>query len=153
MQEFFLRFSFVDNPLVLERLYSNMPANALFFYPGNVPRGGRSAFSVNCDKEYSELGQVIFNASKEALPIDTEVKIPESQQPNVILFVVESFRNNAVTPETMPRLSKWIKQGTNLKRHYANSNKSELGTFALLTGRLPVSYDTTTEAYIGTPDV
>ncbi len=144
----FPAMQFVGNPLVLERLYASMPTNALFFHPENVPRGGRSAFSINCDEEYKDLGQLLYESSKEALPIDKDVIIPEENRPNVILFIVESFRNNAVTPETMPKLSKWIKQGTFLKRHYANANKSELGTFALMYSRSPVTYDATTDANI-----
>ena len=48
----------------------------------------------------------------------------------------------------MPKLAAWAERGTTFSQHYATSNKSELGTFALLYGRSPIAFDTTLNANI-----
>ncbi len=144
----FPALQFVDDALVIERLYAAMPSYAWVFTPENVPNGGTAAFTIQADDAYVELGQVAHSVSTQSVPIDTSIIIPESNRPNVVIFIVESFRSNTICNETMPRLTAFGKQGTVLKQHFAASNKSDLGTFALLYGRSPLAYDATLDAKI-----
>lgn len=62
---------------------------------------------------------------------------------SVLLIVLESFRQDSLTPERMPRLYAWAQQGLIAKQHYAGSTFSEAGMFALLFGRSPLLYHST----------
>jgi membrane-anchored protein YejM (alkaline phosphatase superfamily) len=64
----------------------------------------------------------------------------------VVLLVLESLRHSAIGPEMMNRLDAWGRQGLRLERHYAGSNASHLGLFAILYGRSPLIYDATLDA-------
>ncbi len=61
--------------------------------------------------------------------------------PNVILLVVESFRQDVVGPALLTRLATLGASGLSSPRHYSGSNSSHLGLFSLLHARLPLSYD------------
>jgi hypothetical protein len=70
--------------------------------------------------------------------------------PDILITVVESLRHDVLDQETMPNV--WAmsapqtesgspsKQGIRLDSHYATSNASHYGMFALLYGRSPVFY-------------
>lgn len=66
--------------------------------------------------------------------------------PDVVLLVVESFRHKIVGPELLARLDALGTHGLRARRHYAGSNSSHLGLFALLFGRLPLAYDAVLDA-------
>lgn len=68
------------------------------------------------------------------------------RRPNLVLLVMDSFRADVVTPALMPRLAGRSGQGIRALRHYAGSNSSHLGLFALLYGRSPLAYDTVLDA-------
>ena len=61
-------------------------------------------------------------------------------RPNIIVIVLESFRYDALTPEVMPNLWKLAARGARMETHYAASNSSHYGLFALLYGRSPLNY-------------
>lgn len=61
--------------------------------------------------------------------------------PDVLIVFVESFRHDILTPTDMPKLTSWSEQGARGDRHYAGSNCSHLGMFALLFGLHPIHYD------------
>ncbi len=61
-------------------------------------------------------------------------------KPNIIVIVIESFRYDALTPEVMPNLWRLAERGARMKTHYAASNSSHYGLFALLYGRSPLNY-------------
>jgi len=60
--------------------------------------------------------------------------------PDVLFVVVESLRADVLDPVTMPRLDAWAGRGLRLERHYATSNASHYGLFALLYGKSPLRY-------------
>ncbi len=144
----FPALQFVDDTLALERLYAALPSNACFFTPENIPYGGTAAFTVQADDEFAKSGKVAHLVSLKVAPVDNRALLSGSNRPNVILVIVESFRRNAMSKKTMPRLAAFAKKGTVLKRHFAASNKSDYGTFALLYGRSPLAYDVTLDAEI-----
>jgi phosphoglycerol transferase MdoB-like AlkP superfamily enzyme len=60
--------------------------------------------------------------------------------PNVYVILVESLREDVLTPQYMPRLSRWAKDALVRKRHFAGTNFSESGTFTMLYGINPLAY-------------
>jgi hypothetical protein len=76
-------------------------------------------------------------------PADPDAFVKHPNLPNVILFVVESFRPSAVSPHLMKDLDAWSRQGLYFQRHYSGSNCSHLGLFSLLYSRCPIGYDQT----------
>jgi membrane-anchored protein YejM (alkaline phosphatase superfamily) len=79
-------------------------------------------------------------------PIDATARLPDGPRPNVLLLVPEDLQADALDPRWMPRLAAWAKGGLTLGRHYAGTNASQLGYFALLYGRHPLLYDLTLDA-------
>jgi membrane-anchored protein YejM (alkaline phosphatase superfamily) len=84
-------------------------------------------------------------------PLDDTARLPASNgrtpaRPDVLLIVVESLRAQAFADGWMPRLSAWANHGMRFERHYANSNSSQAGLFALLYGRHPLLYGRTLDA-------
>lgn len=75
--------------------------------------------------------------------VDTDAAVSNGRLPNVVILVFESFRNSAVSPQTMQMLDKWSEGGLRLHRHYSGSNCTHKGLFALLYGRTPIMYDRT----------
>jgi len=60
--------------------------------------------------------------------------------PDVVILVAESFREDAIDPLLMPRLHAVAEHSLWLQNHYANSNASQNGMFALVHARLPLRY-------------
>ncbi len=84
----------------------------------------------------------------EPKPVDATATFQRADAPNVVLLVLESLRHDAIGPEMMSKLEAWGRQGLRLRRHYAGSNASHLGLYALLYGRSPITYDATLDARI-----
>jgi hypothetical protein len=84
----------------------------------------------------------------QAKPVDDQAAFERAGAPNVILIVLESLRHSAIGPEMMSQLDAWGGQGLRLQRHYAGSNASHLGLFAILYGRSPLVYDATLDARV-----
>lgn len=72
------------------------------------------------------------SAFGEALPIEDK---------NVIVIVIESMRHEALAAGWMPRLAARADQGLHMTRHYAATNRSELGLYSLMYGRSALLYD------------
>jgi hypothetical protein len=85
---------------------------------------------------------------RKAAPLDTSDVLAGGRRPNVLWIVIDSLRHQALTPELMPRMSEWSRRGLTLTHHYAESNTSHLGMFALLYARSPVVYETTLDAHV-----
>src|SRR5262249_51211008 len=101
------------------------------------------------DREFTAALRKLWPAVMEAPPpADERVRVETSDPPNVLVLVLESLRHTAVNPESMPRLHRWAQGGLRFQRHYAGSNRSEYGIFALLHARHPVTYDATLDAGI-----
>jgi phosphoglycerol transferase MdoB-like AlkP superfamily enzyme len=81
-----------------------------------------------------------------APPIRSEIELPDNQNTNVIVIVLESLRHDAFESRWMPEVAAWAKTGLQLRNHYANTNTSHLGFFALLYGRSPLVYHSTIDA-------
>ena len=71
-----------------------------------------------------------------------------SHTPDILIVVVESLRHDGLDPETMPNLWALSKRGARFEHHYATSNASHYGLFALLFGRSPLKYFETLDARI-----
>ena len=74
-------------------------------------------------------------------PLDEYFQIATSERKHVVLLVLESFRRDLISPETMPFCEKLSHESLFFERHYSNSNMSHYGLFSLLYGRLPFVYD------------
>ncbi len=72
---------------------------------------------------------------------------PARARPNVIILLVESWRQDSLTPERMPRLSAWAERGLVAKQHYGGSDYSEAGMFSLLYGRSPLLFHATLDGH------
>lgn len=121
--------------LVLAGLRLYMPVSAL-----SLDRGeSRATSRLNqlVAEHYAAARPTLFTAQ----PVDDKTVTPADRRPHVIVVVLESLRYNIIAPETMPRLHNWAQRGQRLDRHYAGSNCSQFGLFALLYGRSPLVYD------------
>jgi hypothetical protein len=67
---------------------------------------------------------------------------------DVLLFIVESFRRDALQPEIMPNLWRLSQRGARFENHFASSNASHGGVFSILYGRPPIRYQPTLDAGI-----
>jgi len=77
-------------------------------------------------------------------------RVPAPSTPHVdrvVLIVLESWRADALTSERMPRLYAWSQQGLVAHRHYAGTNYSEAGMFALIYGRSPLLFHATLDQH------
>lgn len=72
-------------------------------------------------------------------------------RPNIFLVLVESLRADAFTPELMPELFKWARQGIRRTRHFAGTNFSESGTFTILYGLSPLVYHAVLDSTVPPP--
>jgi hypothetical protein len=68
-------------------------------------------------------------------------------RPNVVILLVESWRQDSLTPERMPRLSAWAERGLIAEQHYGGSDYSEAGMFSLLYARSPLLFRATLNAH------
>ncbi|MDJ0975110.1 MAG: sulfatase-like hydrolase/transferase [Planctomycetota bacterium] len=134
-----------SGPLVLERLYEVMPLRTTLNHPARVPGAGTGGFGVSADEAFEPAARLFadrmegtaavqFQASGDGLPAP-------SRTPHVVLFILESFRHDAITPSTMPRLAAWGARGLVADAHSSGSNRSDMGTYALLHGRWPMEFE------------
>lgn len=72
-------------------------------------------------------------------------------RPNVFLVLVESLRADALTPELMPGLHAWARHGIRRTRHFAGTNFSESGAFAILYGLNPLVYNAVLDSRVPPP--
>lgn len=67
---------------------------------------------------------------------EPEMVLNETNLPNIILIVIESFRPGAVGLGAMKNLDEWSKRGLRLNRHYAGCNGTLQGLVSLLSGNI-----------------
>lgn len=81
-------------------------------------------------------------------PRDPAVLVAEARAdaPDVVVLIGESLRADVVGPGLMERLDSLASGGLRAQRHYAGSNSSHRGLFALLQGRHPLVYDAVLDA-------
>lgn len=135
----------LSQPLVLERLYEVMPLRTALNDPARVPGAGSGGFGVAADEAFLPAAQLFADR----LAGGAELRfVPEAgarlstpaRRPHVLLFLLESLRHDAVEPATMPRLARWSQGGLVASRHSSGSNRSDMGAYALLHGRLPLEH-------------
>ncbi len=65
-------------------------------------------------------------------------KIPSiSDKPNIYLFVIESLREDFITPETAPNFSVFRNENTSFKLAFSNSNATQISWFSLFYSKFP----------------
>ena len=136
----------VKKGLALEYLYGAMPTQLWLFSPDLVPEGTNLAFGVACNDVFTAPYERVFARVTSPEPVDEHVRLDLKSRPNVVVVFVESFRREMLCREHMPKFEAWSRRGLRLDRHYAVSNTSGLGAYALLYSRSPLAYDVTLDA-------
>lgn len=71
-------------------------------------------------------------------------KTPEcspQQLPSILLIAIESWQASSLTPEIMPKLSKFATSATRYENHVSSGSSTVPGLFGLLYGLHPTYYD------------
>ena len=90
----------------------------------------------------------VFPELIEGRELDDSIVVPEGNRKDVVIFVLESLRHDALIPETMPMLCGLSETGLVCEQHYAGANASHFGLFSLLYGRSALVYESTLDADI-----
>ena len=132
----------VQAPATLFHLNERMPwAWAASFA---TTANGLSTAQARAQAVYSRaLPNLIARPVPPPLPTTTPLRTPD-----LLMIVVESLRHDALDPATMPVLWEWSGRGLRGTQHYATSNASHYGLFALLYGQSPLRYFETLEAKV-----
>ena len=107
----------VDNSAVLESLYGALPTAAFFFHPGSVGDQGRGTFGDDVQQLFEPLGGRFFNVSRLGSVAEFETEHSDVDRPHVILLILESFRNESISEQRMPKVAQWAKGGLVANRH------------------------------------
>ncbi|WP_197530407.1 sulfatase-like hydrolase/transferase [Bythopirellula polymerisocia] len=140
---------YVTQPLCLEQLYASMTLPLGLFNPDDVMLPTSLAFGGGKDDGFLSAGETLLELSQvSCVASNTSLPIPASR-PHVVMIITESLQFNSLSrPDRLPLLGAWAEQGIQSEEHYCNSNCSQLGTFALLYGRLPLAYEATLNAQV-----
>jgi hypothetical protein len=127
-----------EHSVLVERLFAALPVDL---------RPTRSHVQHFTDPVLDRLSVSLSRSYKREFPrllaqhpVGSTTHIPVAHRPNLIVIVLESLRADALSHTWMPRLTAWADGGLRLSDHYAGSNYSEAGLFALLYGRSPLVY-------------
>lgn len=90
------------------------------------------------DGSSAQLQAALRQAVESPVPADPRPRV--TSRKHVVILLLESFRRDAITPETAPNLSRWAERGLHLQRHYAGANGTHLGLYSLLYGRAAIFY-------------
>ncbi len=135
---------FYHHPDVRQRLYKQL------VWPPPSPELENGAFR---DPNWAALNAGLRSSYARAFPLLyatrrlTVTAAPARARPNVVILLVESWRQDSLTPERMPRLSAWAERGLVAEQHYGGSDYSEAGMFSLLYGRSPLLFHATLDAH------
>jgi phosphoglycerol transferase MdoB-like AlkP superfamily enzyme len=137
-----------ESSLVMRQLEASLPVSLPMWAGRSL---GRDELLTRLNLEVSLQYRRDFARIVTPPPLDDMVTLPgppggTAARPNVLLIVVESLRAQAFEQGWMPRLTAWAAGGMRFDRHYANSNSSQAGLFALLYGRHPLLYTRTLDA-------
>jgi hypothetical protein len=86
----------------------------------------------------TELQQALRQAVVQAIPPDPEPRVRKPK--NVVIIMLESFRRDALTPQSTPELSRWSEQSLRLEQHFAGCNGTHLSLYSILFGRSALFY-------------
>ena len=124
-------------PIVAERLREAMPIDISLVGSDLAADSDLGRFRAACDRQMGLQYQAVHARLQKPQPVDRRARLSDGPRPNVVVFLLESLRHDALDAATMPRLAKRAASGLWLKRHYAGSNVSHHGVFSLLYGRSP----------------
>ena len=142
---------FVQNHQCLEQLHGAMALRTWLFHPQRIADYGAAAFEKHAQEEFEEaatdlrsLCQASARPEQHLLRLAAaDANSGMAQRPNIVILFTESFRHDVLNPERLPRLSRWADRSLVAEQHFTNSNCSELGAFACIYSRFPLSYDDT----------
>jgi hypothetical protein len=78
-----------------------------------------------------------------------EPRVAAQRTPQIVLIVLESWRNDALTPERMPRLWNWAaQQAHRFANHSSGTHSSQAGMFELLYGKSNLAFHATLDAKV-----
>jgi membrane-anchored protein YejM (alkaline phosphatase superfamily) len=133
---------------VLERLYGALPADLRLPRPRSFARvhsePSLARLETGLRAAYANAFTLVYAPKKGDVPA---LVMPVSR-PDVVIVVVESLREDALTTERMPRLAAWAANGIRATSHDAGTNYSEAGMFSLLYGRSALMYHSTLDAHV-----
>jgi len=126
-------------PLISSSLMAKLKAN----YPNTFP--------VKLDNDQDQVENILLTKSSSALlnypkkPLEfTQVTSPqatESKQPNILIFVMESWRQDVMNEEVTPNIFELSQQATRFNNHYSGGSVTVNGLFSLLYGLHPTYRD------------
>lgn len=131
-----------------ERVLNLMERN-LAWLPLFCTTSEHGSFATPELQEHATQAYANTIGQENAQPLDREFRIRPDERRHVVLFVVESFRRDLLSPETMPWCAKLSHDGLFLSQHYSSSNMSHYGLFSLMYGRYPFLYDQLLDRKIG----
>jgi len=92
----------------------------------------------------AELATVRVDVTKPPLA-STRAKVAELQpldeKPDIFIVVIESLRKDAVTPETMPRLSAFAQRSWTFEHAMTTGNVTHYSWYGLFCGQFPLFFD------------
>lgn len=84
------------------------------------------------------LEKSLQKASSRAVPVDAKARV--TSRKHLVVFLVESLRRDAITPEGAPNLTLWSQRGLKLGNHFSSANGTHLALYSVLYGRSPLFY-------------
>lgn len=130
----------MSQPAAFAVLNDAQPASLLFFVGDSF--APQPFADLNAEELFADsLDRLQKSVTHPPLPADVLIPLREDL-PNIVMIVVESLRHDAVKGN-MPRLESRLDDAMVCGHHYANSNRTETGLFALLYGRPVVEYEAT----------
>ncbi|CAL1125435.1 unnamed protein product [Cladocopium goreaui] len=131
---------------IVSALQVALPVNLPLLDPTRLLPSELAEFRKEFERSAVPIG--LEAASQLNHPVEVEHGLASSERkPNIVVLVLESFRHDAIR-EMMPQLDRWADQGIQANRHYASSNRSQFGMFALLYGQSALRYQATIDANI-----
>ncbi|MEZ6124733.1 MAG: sulfatase-like hydrolase/transferase [Planctomycetaceae bacterium] len=141
----------ISNRQCLEQLHSAMAFRGWLFHPDRIAEYGTAAFGRPCREDFADvvadvraLCRPSDNPTQRPLRMaSAETKSGSAARPNIVILLTESLRYDLLEAGHLPRLARRSTQAILAEQHFSASNCSELGAFACLYSRIPLSYDAT----------
>jgi hypothetical protein len=147
---------FIQNRQAMEQLHSAMALRTWLFHPDRISNYGTAAFGIPCLEEFADqapdfrkLCRAPQFAAYRPVRVASVGSLPQTvERPNIVILLTESFRHDLLITGRLPRLRRWADRSFVGEQHFSSSNCSELGAFACLYSRVPLSYDETLDQKI-----
>ncbi|MEZ6123835.1 MAG: sulfatase-like hydrolase/transferase [Planctomycetaceae bacterium] len=147
---------FVENRESLNQVHQAMAFRTWLFHPQRICDTSTAAFGISCDDEFADLeddARKLCKAHRADWPASHGLaSVPDDAvavlRPHIVVLLTESLRHDVLTPEHTPRLSRWAERSLVTEHHFSGSNCSELGAFAFLYSRYPMSYADTLDRQV-----